>query len=378
MNLKFGIPILIIVLVLNNYLLLNFLGYFSESPDSGSPATPDTIATAEQSGLSQGEQEQTSESDAAPVESPNTGVAAFQAESSTTTLTELSDRNFITSFKRLSKSEDFTDIMDEYTMTSGQRLMETQREFMQMSAEELYELAVNSERGMDRAMALQTLSQGKIGDLGVYELKNLYQLENLDIWARSKIVERLLEEDDPDGLAWARQIVTEQSQNAYISHELLEGIYEKDVEFVRDYLDQIDLEGQQVTSALIFFSSQDPELAGEFLQKNLDAILNSSNRRVFQLNAFGAKVEMNSEQQEQVLQLLESRNRQKRQFAISLLNSIGDTEVLRRAYDSLSKRSEKRTFLFSLYGDEDAPEKRQLAKDLAAESGYSDLSTSFR
>ncbi|MEM7359555.1 MAG: hypothetical protein AAF431_10705 [Pseudomonadota bacterium] len=364
------------VLVLNNYLLLNFIGYFSDSPKSTCQTLSEQLCVLEPGTRSVSASDQVSNLDVSEGQSsPSDPVQNVITDD-----WAINDDNdeFAASFRRLSKMEDFTDIMDEYTMTSGQRLMEIQQEFLQMSAQELYELAASAESGLDRAMALQTLSEGKISNLGVYELKSLYQLPDLDIWTRSKIVQTLMEEDDHDGIEWARQIVSTQSQSVYVSYSLLEAVYERDAEFVRGYLDQIDLEEQSVTPGLKYFLSQQPDLAGDFLQRNLDAILNSSNQRVYHLRTIGAKVELNNQQESQLLHLLESRNSNKRNFAIGLLSNVDDTDTLRRAYASLTKRVEKREFLNGLRSDKEAFEKLELAKQLAEESGFAEESNSFR
>ena len=281
------------LLIANNAFLIWYL-------DNESEPVEETVTQMQDGRLKGGElrKEPVNQTLAVPEE-----VAVSQPQNSEPA--ELNDSfagdEFSRSFRSFSDSAEFLDIMDNYTIRSGERMMRRMQETAQMSASELYDLFVSSDSAADRTLAMQGLSQGKMSQLEDYQIKELYK--SGEPWGRMEALKLLLERDDLEAVEWAKEAATNPSSMMMGGHEVLPLLYEKDPEFVRDYVNNLSVD--DASHGLIFLFQND-ELKQLFFENNLDQILESSNSSVFQLAPHNIQVELDSNQQSRAIELLAS------------------------------------------------------------------------
>jgi len=148
---------------------------------------------------------------------------------------------------------------------------------------------------------------------------------------------------------------------------LFDVIYDKDPEFIKQYIANVEFEGSSNSVNLISFVQTEPDLSSTFFARNFDKILDSTNDDVFRY-IYGLNIEMTSTQQSRVAELFSSKNKDKRRFAIGLASKITDTATLRNAYDQLSRTSDKNHFISTLLSDGSNSKNKQLARELAENS----------
>jgi len=361
------IVIVIIVVALNNILLLSLLGYYSDGPEL-TPVSRSTPAEAPQEPYSQ----------------TGDSVATLQDERQTET-TELDNNRQNKSFevdmsesayesevavavKQFVKSKDFEIILDDYQLNAIPRYEELQRRFKAMTASELLTTALDSSKKMEQKYAQQMLVQGKLGDLESHEMKALYQADGVSDWVKQQLLPLLLEDEDSEAVAWAKQSLSEGSSFTYQDREVYAAIYETDPDFIVQHINSMSLDDGYRAFAMISFVTQDEELLKNFYSENFDRLLESKNGKLFQYLKGNNDLELSNRQQSQLAELFESKNRHKRAFAIRQVKNIDDVNVLRDSFSRLRRTKDQRLFLQMLSQDQKDPQMKNLIQELAEES----------
>lgn len=349
------ISVVLLLITINNVLLLWLLGYFSN----------DLIATAPSSTNIDAETTMSSELIPQSERLEAKRIAKSENNSATTSITVLSDID--KELKRFMQSETFLDAMDTYQARASSRYMKMEKELHEMDYLALTKLAAESENDLKRNAALGILRQN-MSKLQIADLKSLYHQADGQIWDRGAIVEALIEKGDSEALSWGKQLLIENPERAYVAHELLESLYDKDPEFIGEYVGSINLNNGDRTPQLVYALSTKPKLASLFFSNNFDQILSSEDNRLYQMVYGNTQFKISRTQQAELSRFFDSSNRHKRTFAINLVQNIEDTDLLRDSFSQLDKTREKLRFLRHLSMNKDNAEHQSLISEIVASS----------
>ncbi len=346
----------ILILIINNIVLLWLTGYFTEPSTiiGSSDLIPDNVIAEPQ--------HRPSKIDPSDVNSHSVNAAVTESEELTPEIQQ--------AIQDYVSSDQFYLTLEEWQSKASQRYQELSNRLTSMNTQELYAFVNESENPNEKLSALSYLVQGgKLSQLSSEELKNLYQHTGDQQWGKSKLLKVLLEKEDPDALTWAKALISDnnRTQNSY-SSDIYDAIYHQDPEFIKRHIEETEFNPRSPQLDLFSFIAQEPDLATSFFNRNLDSILDSDNDNVF-LYAYNVPViEMSNQQEAKVLELFESRNRNKRNFAIGLAPQIEDTQALRQAYSTLERNQDKLGFVARLVSAVDNPDAVALGRELAASS----------
>jgi len=279
------------------------------------------------------------------------------------------DQEFIRAFTSAAKTDELAQVLLEVQMRSQKLYQEIDERYASMSSVELLAEFNESDSPLEKQTALVKLISKEFNGVETYELKALYESPDLDQWARSAIIRKLVATGDADGIRWAKQSL-EQNKGAiaYIGTDILSGIYQHDPDFVKDYMNKVDLDDRNAISGLSTLFYQEQELAKEFVSKNFDDILQSDNPSFVQLSYQVGELNLDRNQQQGLVDALVDSNRNKRDFALRLLSSVKDTDLLRDGYQSLERDNDRINFLSNIYSTQ-----RELARELAQNSDNSKI-----
>ena len=285
-------------------------------------------------------------------------------------ISEADDQQFIESFQRLSKTKEFSKILNDYQAIEASKNNELRERASEMDTSELYTLATTSTRKTGRWIALNQLAQhGGFKRLDTYELKNLYQTGELEDYYKSQILTVLLNKEEPEALDWAKTLIKERGTNNHVDSDMLSLVYQQDPEFIEKLMFEVDLASFNIRNPLYSLLLSEPELNSSFYTKNFDDILKSDNSDLFQYGGYGVSFDMTTEQQYALSELFESNDKNKRHFAANLARNIEDIDTLRRSYNMLKNNREKVTFIQSLFGNTEKNEEQlNLVRELIADS----------
>jgi hypothetical protein len=344
----------IVILSVNNLLLLSYLGYFSEKETS-----INAINSEGGPNYSTPEPSQFSPSGVAlPIDQDQ--IALRQA-------LEKNDLN--DAIENYIKSEQFTVAMDDWQLKASRRFAVITERLAKMDAPELYISALEGHSRTERAAALNSLFQNnRLAQLSSDQLKDLYINTSMYSYGKNNILKILLENDDSEALSWAKSSITDDALTQNFDSEIYSLIYDKDPEFVKIHLAELEFEPSLTGLGILSFMQQEPGLASSFYGRNFDKILDSKNNNVFIFTPDASQLTLNDQQQSRVAELFSSNNRHKRNFAIGLAPIIEDTQLLRDAYSNLSRNQDKMMFIMSLMTPDVRTEASDLARELAKNS----------
>ena len=341
----------LVVLAINNWILITYLGshdHFIESSSATNSKLIDRGIEPTDSNLSQ----LVYDGKAAESEKPNI---------------ELKNQpDFREEFREFAASQEFAEIMNEYTLAQSRRGAEKQNEFQSMTAQELLSVYLSTDSSLDKQSALSLLN-GKYDQLETYEIKQLYQ--SLDAtsrrWNGTELLNVLLERDDPDALVWVKQEILNADSSNNISRDVFEIVYEKDPEFISNYVRDLPLD--VATKQGFFFSllSTESELAKIFLEKNIDEILETGNTTNLNFIGYNASIDLDSQQEARLVDFFGSSKKDTREFATALARNIDDIELLREGFNKLTRDREQSIFLSQLLVEGKDTSKGRLAIELA-------------
>ena len=349
--------IFLIILMINNLIMLNFMGYFSS--DSELIGT-ERDGRAESVDLLDTEKQNKPIPKASSIES---NAVSMEKNTSSNQNIEIED-----AIQRYVKSEQFAEILDEYRDAVRARNRNTEKLLSGMSVSELYEVTQNSSQRIEKQSAIRKLLQGNINKLELHQLKTLYQDPEFDKYSKSRFLVKMIEHNDSEALDWAKQALTDNELGKYIEYDLLSSIYEKDPEFIRGYIDQIDVADLGGGSNIFYLTQLEPEVINGFFAKKFDQILESNNDDLYQMIGHNVEFDMTNEQQVKLGEFFESNNKHKRSFAINLAKNIDDISILREAYNRLPRKAEKQSFVYSLYNSQNNREHLNLIEELITDS----------
>ncbi|MBL4672892.1 MAG: hypothetical protein JKX81_11590 [Arenicella sp.] len=178
----------------------------------------------------------------------------------------------------------------------------------------------------------------------------------------------MLENDDAEALDWAKSSIQTDSIGRHTGSDVYAAIYEKDPDFIIQHINQIDINTWSPQHGLLGLIQQQPELATTFYTQNFDKILSSNNDKVFMYGLGNATIELTQQQQSQVVELFDSHNQHKRNFAINLASTIDDLQTLRQAYTKLNRNQDQMIFIRGLLSSNASSGAADLARELASNS----------
>ncbi len=342
------IPIIVIVVFINNALLLAALSYFSSELAISQTAFKTTHMTTQKKSPS--------------FEKVHNKVApAPSLPQKGSKISRMTEAEVISIVKSYMESAAFTESLTKIQAGQTKQNIKFSHYIKGMAPLELYNVAIGSSSDSEKEIAVSQLLESGGQGLEAYELKELYQSLDDDHWGKTEIVTKLLEDSDPESMGMARELL---STGTNIGHEFYPALYDADPEYVKQYIDQLEVDNITDSHSLYFFMHQEPELYNRFINNNFDSILNASNDRIFEMNTNYAPVDISYDQQAKLVDLFESNSQAKRNFAISMANNINDDHLLRDAFPKLTRARDQRNFLGALSFEENNLEKRLLIEEL--------------
>ncbi len=365
------ILILAVMLLINNILLLKFIGYFDGQADQAADQTQQTILPGASSTTSSLALDQESnKKDSAPKRTSQPPIKVTSEDGSIDTR-EL-QRLVQSSVKDLMLSQEFGEVVMKQQMESWQDAREKQKELKNYTGQQALDAYLESESIMERQTLLQTIVNEKLDELDSYGLISLFNdldasNDDVGLWYRGKVVTHLMEQDDSQGLQLAKSLLQSADANTYLSHEFYEELFRLDPEFVTTKIKNSPLDELMETRLVASLVYKDESLVELFYENHLDQLLAANNRKWME-NQFGGQIDLSASQESAISDLFSSQHKTSRMFAANLAGNIKDTELLRESFSLLSSRSERTTFISSLmqYGKTD--QHISLAQELAQES----------
>lgn len=344
------IGIAVALLAANNFLLFYFLDDFS-----GAKNNDITQAATEPVAIRSTKEQTVSKPDEAQVK------------------TEGQISQFVASLEQAIKRDDFKQVWDQYQIERNDHYTESQQYLSALEPFELFDIIQYSTDRIERQVAQQILMSKGMQDLENYQLKELYKNPVFSKWGKSEILSTLLQNNDPEGLGLAKVALTEHNKNLFNSSfdtDLMQSIYEQDPDFMVQYAANYNIDKMVRFSPVTAFFAQEYKLAAVFLKNNFDKIIGSERRHVLQMGSNFSNVEISPSQQEDVIELFDSNNRYKRELGVALVANLKNTDstTLTTLFNKLSRKQQKRTFIYKLYYNSNDPKLKAFAKQLASES----------
>ena len=365
------ILIVAVMLLINNILLLKFIGYFDGQADQAVDQTQQTSQPGASSTTSSLTLDQEGhKKDSAPKRTPQLPIKVT-SEDGSIDANELQQlvKNTV---KDLMLSQEFGEVVVEQQMESWQDAREKQKELKNYSGQQALDAYLDSESIMERQTLLQTIVNEKLDELDSYGLISLFNdldasNDDVGLWYRAKVVTHLMEQDDSQGLELAKTLLQSADANTFLSHEFYEELFRLDPEFVTTKIKNSPLDELMETRLVASLVYKDESLVELFYDNHLDQLLATNNRKWLE-NQFGGQIDLSASQESAISDLFSSQDKTSRMFAANLAGNIKDTELLRESFSLLSSRSERTTFISSLmqYGKTD--QHISLAQELAKES----------
>ena len=357
--------VFLVILALNNIALIKWM------ERSSAPASTGLVEARTLTQSTDGNDDRNS--DAVKALPENSEVSEAQADNVEGTQSQIrsleDDDRFIEAFTRASARSELSDIFLELQFSSQRRYLELEKRMDSMSSSELVGLISASSSLVEKEVALNKLREVGFAGVQIYELKDLYQSGDTQQWMKAQILSELISKNDADGIAWAKEMLSEGLHSSrYLNSEMLVDLYEKDRDYVTQYVENINVLDAGVPYTVSSLLQQEPKLATRFVSKNFDQLLDADHAELSQVGYFSAKFDMSEAQQDKLLAALESDNRYTRGFAIALVGNVDGTDRLRAAYRNLKSTREKRRFIFALSQDADKASLRALARELSATS----------
>ncbi|MFT4629153.1 MAG: hypothetical protein ACI9WC_000274 [Arenicella sp.] len=221
--------------------------------------------------------------------------------------------------RNVADTDDFLAILDDYQAKAGRRYLELQKKFGSMNATDLYDVVANAATDRDRQFALQVLVQTGFDELESYQLKSILNLDDLQIWHKDKLLSNLLERRDPQALSLVKAYMSDNTSNRYMDQDLVRNVYDLDPGYIRGLVSELDLDKGREHFTVLSVALEDPKIAKEFHAKHIDQIIESKNRQLFNYLRSPSAIDLSVDQQNEIIELFQSPNRQKRQFAMGML-----------------------------------------------------------
>jgi len=348
--------IIIAVVMLNNVMLLFYIGHFSKDQTLRSDVKEIISATAT----------------VAPTSS-NQPLATIDLIQRPTTveseIEEIDSAELAQAVENYIDSDQFLVVLEAWQKNARQRNNDLSMRMSKMGGRELHSVVLQAESRSERFAAFGTLLQGgKLQQLSNQELKELYTEPSIDRSNKAQLLSILLENDDAEALDWAKSSIQTDSIGRHTGSDVYAAIYEKDPDFIIQHINQIDINTWSPQHGLLGLIQQQPELATTFYTQNFDKILSSNNDKVFMYGLGNATIELTQQQQSQVVELFDSHNQHKRNFAINLASTIDDLQTLRQAYTKLNRNQDQMIFIRGLLSSNASSGAADLARELASNS----------
>ena len=268
-------------------------------------------------------------------------------------------------------SEDFVGVLDSYRATREQQQADLQSNFSSMTARDLLNAYQVTTDKRERQTILQYLTNTDLSSVDAYDLKQLYNDgsdgENHD-WIKSKLVFELLERQDDEALNLAKQFLSETKNSRWVGIDVLNKVFEFDRNYVIELANNMSID-QLSNSYVLSALSSDPSAIEEFYTNQLDNILAADNLKVYErLHTGPQKLDLNTGQQEKIIDLMASKRSAARNFALGMSGSIDDIPILRARFDSLSTAQDRQAFIFGLFGNSESEPHSELMRELVSAS----------
>lgn len=342
--------VVLLLIAINNVLLLWFLGYFTDQQASATIKESKHVRVG------------SSANQSLKLPAPTFGALEDEVVVITPTNSELSDVD--KELKRFMQSDTFVDVMDAYQVGARARAMTLEKELRDSDVPSLLTIALESKNQLQKTLALGILRED-LNKLDATELKSLYALDDLQPWNRNAIIVALIDKGDIQALQWGKEQLVAKGDFRYgFHHELFESLYDKDPEYVRQFVSSVDISAYPRASKMVHLLTSKPELATVFFSNNFDQILNSEDNQLYQAFYGRPKLELSRSQQADLSSFFISSNRHKRSFAINLASNIEDTDLLRDSFYQLDKTREKLQFLQALSMNKKNTEQQELINEI--------------
>lgn len=348
------------VLLINNILLLNFIGYF-DAPDGLDEFKKPLDSQYAQVQSDSNSLSMNNNSSKVVVSKTSSNISNESLSESRSGRTEEMQHQVEAIVRDLIRSEEFGEVMMEQQLVSWKKARDKQSELKNFSGQQALEAYLNSESIMDRQTLLQTIVSEKLDELDAFELKSLFldldeSNEDVGLWYRGKVATRLMEKEEAEGVELAKSLLQRMDQSKHLSHEFFEELYRMDPDYITRTINDSSLEYLMRTRLVSNLVHKDENLLKLFYERHLDELITSDNRKWIEMNRFGGQVELSSRQMSRIADMFSSEDKEWRLFAATLAGNLDDIDVLRSSYEVLNSRSERAAFLRSLlqYGSTDA------------------------
>ncbi len=344
------------ILAINNLLLLSLIGYFSEGESNA--VKDDSTHSIPSNSIGQVQANpRTSEPDPHTVRTqnviPTENIELEQA------------------IQQYVYSDQFETVLVDWQQRLQQRDNDMKERMATMSSRELHSVVLNAESLTERTMAFDLLIENganKLKQLSNEQIKDIYIETDNSHWSKASMLSLLIENGDRDALDWAKQAISDNTIPRGATYDLINNIFDHDPEFVKNHVENFELDTSNPPNSLMAFLYQEPDLINTFLARNFDKILDAENDEIYRLAVSSADLSLTSQQQSKMAELFGSTSREKRSFAINLARNIEDTRLLRDGYEQLTRKGEKMQFIVSLLHPGVNSEISNLAKELATSS----------
>jgi len=263
--------IVVVVVIINNVFLLSYFSKDSKSSLKTNDGAEELGARPQSSNNERGDSNELTNMDKS-VDRHSQGQAVLLDESVSVT-----DESVSNAVRQFVQSAEFERVLDNYQTQAVPRHEEMQSRLTSMSASELYSLAIDSSNSIEQKYAQQFLIQNGLGELGVEELKVLYHADGVSKWVQQSLLPQLLEEGDAEAIGWAKQLLNENTIGQFVDSEVYSSIYDADPDFIKEHINNLDLNDFQKMAGAMTFVMQDADLAKSFYEENIFTTMLNSN-----------------------------------------------------------------------------------------------------
>lgn len=353
--------VIIALFAINNVLLI---WWFNREPFEGTAATMNDSSAAEtQLGANTG----------AKIGPDNlaSSVAAQQAltDQRTDWAGGIEAQAFAEAYQNFAQTEEYADLWYRLQRDISRQHFEQSNRYQQMSAEELYASFLGAVSDQERDSILGALQMGKLMDLDVLQIKEIYDMLDDSQNYRTILLNTLVERGDAQALEQAKQLILNPADAFYLQvNELVTAVFDKDPDFIRDYFSNLSLDDIQANRPLLWAMSSNKDLAQLFLQNNIDNVLEVEVDASFAHVGASATLDLSRRQQRKIVDMMDTANPHRRHFAQSLVGNFTEPDLIREAFSRVDRPAEQKTFLFILMRANTSGEMSAVARELAAQS----------
>ena len=269
--------------------------------------------------------------------------------------------------KNYMASDEFFEVLDTYRTQRQQKQRELQEEVASLSTLELlhaYSIATDRQ---EKNIILQALYQSDLTAIDSYQLKEIYNNEDVNDWMKSRLLVAMLDQKDQDSITLAKEFLRE-SKGQY-GYEVWDRLFDFDRGYVIETANELPVDQLVKNSSLVSTLARDSEALKSFFEKQLDNILDADDSRIYRdLQNFGVEMELSRSQEQSLGDLLASERKSKRSFAIGFVGNISDIDMLKDRYADLFSSQEKQTFIYGLISNSASENHKELARELSENS----------